>query len=316
MTTAGHLELNRAVDSIRVGVRRRQDLGDLQDLIESIRRLGLLQPITISPDGSLICGLRRLRAVEALGWKQVGVWVRSGVSTEMERLLAEQHENELRKPYSPVEAAQLYSELKAYYAEDAARRKEGSQFGGPGKFPGPRGDAREQAAAAIPDAPSYKTMEHLLDVRRAASDERIEPALREVAARELAGIERDGKVDPHYRTFRAAADLSESDVSPLAAVDDLHAVAKAAVARATAARRSRRGTATGTQGPATRRSYGVRSLLLTLQETDSWWSHYDAVEVARDLSVEQWDHFEDWVDHSIEFRDEARRHRRARRTAI
>jgi len=40
------------------------------------------------------------------------------------------------------------------------------------------------------------------------------------------------------------------------------------------------------------------------------------VEVARDLSVEQWDHFEDWVDHSIEFRDEARRHRRARRTAI
>lgn len=48
---AGHIELERAVDSIIVGRRHRQDHGDLAPLVESIRRNGLLQPITITLDG-------------------------------------------------------------------------------------------------------------------------------------------------------------------------------------------------------------------------------------------------------------------------
>ena len=55
----GHIELARAVASIHVGHRFRSDLGDLDALVASIRLMGLLQPITISPDGTLICGVRR-----------------------------------------------------------------------------------------------------------------------------------------------------------------------------------------------------------------------------------------------------------------
>ena len=36
-TPAGHIELERAVDSISVGRRHRQDYGDLAPLVESIR---------------------------------------------------------------------------------------------------------------------------------------------------------------------------------------------------------------------------------------------------------------------------------------
>lgn len=63
MSDHGHIELDRAVDSIAIGVRHRVDLGDLSPLMTSIERLGLLQPITVAPDGTLLCGRRRLEAV-------------------------------------------------------------------------------------------------------------------------------------------------------------------------------------------------------------------------------------------------------------
>jgi ParB family chromosome partitioning protein len=153
----GHIELARAVASIHVGHRFRTDLGNLDELVTSIKLLGLLQPITISPDGILICGVRRFAAVRELGWKTVNVWVRSGISTELERLLAEQHENTMRKSLTPTEAARLYAELKKLYHEDAARRQQATQFGagtgavlcGPTDSVGPYGIARFQAAKAI-----------------------------------------------------------------------------------------------------------------------------------------------------------------------
>jgi ParB family chromosome partitioning protein len=76
-TASGHIELDRAVASIRVGQRHRRDLGDLNALVASIRREGLLQPITITPDGLLVCGARRLAAVR-LFWFNCFLWFWSG----------------------------------------------------------------------------------------------------------------------------------------------------------------------------------------------------------------------------------------------
>ncbi len=55
----GAIELERAVSSIQVGRRHRTDLGDLEPLVTSIKREGLLQPITVTPDGLLVCGSLR-----------------------------------------------------------------------------------------------------------------------------------------------------------------------------------------------------------------------------------------------------------------
>src|SRR6478735_5516614 len=108
----GHIELERSIASIVVGNRHRQEYGDIAELAASITRDGLLQPVTVTPEGILVCGARRLEALKMLGEKNIKVWVQSGVSDRLAELLAEQAENVLHKPLTPTEAAALYSELK------------------------------------------------------------------------------------------------------------------------------------------------------------------------------------------------------------
>ena len=64
MSDRGHIELERSVSSIVIGERHRRDPGDLTPLMDSMKRVGLLQPVTITPDGYLICGYRRLEAAK------------------------------------------------------------------------------------------------------------------------------------------------------------------------------------------------------------------------------------------------------------
>ena len=92
MSDKGFVELERQIDSITIGQRHRRHPGDLTKLMESLNRVGLLQPVTITPDGYLICGYRRLAAAKQLGWRTMRVWVRSGISDELTRLLAERDE--------------------------------------------------------------------------------------------------------------------------------------------------------------------------------------------------------------------------------
>lgn len=121
--------LDVAVSAITVGVRHRRDLGDLDALASSINKLGMLQPITVTPELVLVVGLRRLEAVKLLGWDRVRGWVRSGLSDQAGALLAEQDENTVRLAYSPTEQASLYRELKQVLREEAARRQQVSWFG-------------------------------------------------------------------------------------------------------------------------------------------------------------------------------------------
>ncbi len=125
----GHIELQRSVDSIVIGIRHRDDLGDIDALARSIERLGLLQPVTITPDGVLVCGRRRLESVKRLGWRTLKVWVRSGISDELSRMLAERDENQQRKDLDEVELSKLYGETSRLLAEDAARRQAATRFG-------------------------------------------------------------------------------------------------------------------------------------------------------------------------------------------
>ena len=73
--------------------------------MDSLKRVGLLQPITISPDGHLICGFRRLEAAKALQWRTVRVWVRSGLSDELTRTVLENGTMEIFTGLVSVERA-------------------------------------------------------------------------------------------------------------------------------------------------------------------------------------------------------------------
>jgi len=93
VVSGGHIELDRTIESIVIGHRHRRDLGDIDALAASIERMGLLQPPTLTPDGVLVCGTRRIAALKKLGRKTVNVWVRSGISDRLGQLMAEQDEN-------------------------------------------------------------------------------------------------------------------------------------------------------------------------------------------------------------------------------
>jgi ParB-like nuclease domain len=52
------------IADIQVGTRHRKYMGDIEALAASIAEHGLLNPITVKPDGMLIAGERRLAAVQ------------------------------------------------------------------------------------------------------------------------------------------------------------------------------------------------------------------------------------------------------------
>lgn len=290
------IELERTVDSIQVGARHRTDLGDIEGLAASIEQHGLLQPITVTTDGVLVCGRRRLAAIRLLRWRTVSVWVRRGVSDRLGYLLAEQDENVHRKPLTQLEAAALYRELKQLMTEDAARRQAATRFSseqqpggdGGGKFPppspGPAGKAREQAAAMIPGGTSYKTLEKIGQVQRVADDPGTPESLRVLAAAELAGIEAGGPVDPAYQLVRAA--VAEAEEARQA---ELHALAEEAVARVTGPGRTKKRkdkTAGSAPAPVPGR-WPVTAFVQTWTSLTDWWTHYDPAELATELTDEQ-----------------------------
>lgn len=109
-------QAERPVASILVGERHRKEMGDLSGLADSIKRLGLLQPVVITPEGELIAGERRLRAVKLLGWASVPVRV-----VDLAGLVrGEMAENFTRKSFTPSEAVAV-AEAAAKAEEDLAK---------------------------------------------------------------------------------------------------------------------------------------------------------------------------------------------------
>ena len=49
---------------------------DVGDLVNSIGEVGLLQPIVVTPDNTIISGHRRFNAIQSLGWDEVEVEVK------------------------------------------------------------------------------------------------------------------------------------------------------------------------------------------------------------------------------------------------
>lgn len=311
--TRSHIELDRALDSITVGVRHRKDPGDLKPLMESIERLGLLQPITITPEGLLVCGSRRLEAVRRLGWRTVKVWVRSGISDKLSLLLAEQDENQLHKPLNELEKAALYRELKALRAEDAERRMQATQFGGsgsaPGAEPGETGDARSHAAMAITGKASYNTHERVCALMDWASRKATPPEIRAMANDALKRIEQGEPVKPLYLQVKEAFDQAQQPQPE--EETDLARLAREARERAEReAREKGRKNLKRSHGPSSH-FRSIRSFNLTWTELDGWTELYDVDALAAELSRADWERFDRVVTATIAFRDQlvaARRH--------
>ena len=301
----GAIVLDRAVSSIVVGHRHRKDFGDIEELAASIDRNGLLQPITITPEAALVCGARRLAAIKTLGWKTVSVWVRSGLSDRLGGLLAEQGDNLLHKPLTPLEAAALYRELKQILAEDAARRQSATRFSanhqydndGSRKFPTPlnrRGRASEQAARMIPNGLSYKTLDKITYLERIACDLASPEEFSDQARAALARIDAGAPVDPIYQRFlnQPGCPGNHQDALRQLAADRAVRNASTSVPKLPALARNGSGEAM---------RYPVQAFVVTFMELNDWWTHYDVNQLSTRLTDEQLDAFLTVAEGTVRF---------------
>lgn len=176
----------RPIDSIKVEDRVRGSFGDLRELVDSMRQRGLINPITVEPDGMLIAGERRLRAARELGWPEIAAHIWR--SEPLDQVLAiEIEENTCRLDLTDGEkeiAWERYSRLEEERLRTLAKedRPEDSSGG-----TSPKMAAEERIAKALNT--SRPTMHGVKEIREAAEDTTQAPSVREVAKHEYRKIQ-------------------------------------------------------------------------------------------------------------------------------
>lgn len=103
-----------SINEIKVNPGRRAvNPDDVQDLARSIQEVGLLNPITLDKERTLIAGLHRLEAVKLLEWTEIECTISSLEGLKAE--LAEIDENFVRSDLSTLEFGELLSRRKEIY---------------------------------------------------------------------------------------------------------------------------------------------------------------------------------------------------------
>ena len=106
------------ISTIKIGTQFRKEMGDLEELAESIRQ-GLLQPIGITPKRELVFGYRRLLACrDVLKFKTIPTQV-VDVPSILEGMLTE---NTMRKDFTISERVAVFRALKAEIGNRKGKR--------------------------------------------------------------------------------------------------------------------------------------------------------------------------------------------------
>ena len=106
--------------------RKRFDEKRLNELAESIRQYGIIQPIVVKKEGDfyrIVAGERRFRAAQIVGLTQVPVTIFKGEEEYHVSLI----ENLQREDLNPIEIAEAYNELmkRCNYTQDELSAKVG-----------------------------------------------------------------------------------------------------------------------------------------------------------------------------------------------
>lgn len=124
--------------------RREADPEAVQKLADSISKVGLLNPITVDQEYTLIAGLHRLEAVKRLGWTEIKCTVSNLEGLQAE--LAEIDENFVRKDLSDNEFRELLLRRKEIYESLHPETKHGGDR---------KSEKIKSAKCALDSAPSF-----------------------------------------------------------------------------------------------------------------------------------------------------------------
>src|SRR4030042_983146 len=99
------------INDIIIKKRIRRDIGDISDLMESISKFGLLNPVTVTEEKELIAGYRRIQACKALGLEEIECRI-VPVQSKIDKLLIEADENMTRKDLTAGEIERFVDEKR------------------------------------------------------------------------------------------------------------------------------------------------------------------------------------------------------------
>jgi hypothetical protein len=114
------------ISDIAVGDRKRE-LGDISQLAQSIQELGLINPITILSDGTLVAGRHRLAACESLEWEEIDVSIAQ--LDQLHAELAEIDENLVRSELNWTDRDKQFRRRKEIYEVLHPETRQGAKGG-------------------------------------------------------------------------------------------------------------------------------------------------------------------------------------------
>lgn len=117
------------IDDIKVEKRFRKDFGGIDELAESIKKHGLIQPPVVTDNLKLVAGERRLRACKELGFEEIEVRLREDLD-ELEQREMELEENIARKQFTWQEEVQAKKEIHELKQEIHGSRVKGHESDG------------------------------------------------------------------------------------------------------------------------------------------------------------------------------------------
>jgi hypothetical protein len=161
------------IADIRLGSRHRRAMGDIASLAASIADVGLLHPVVVRADATLVAGARRLRACQSLGWQSIPVRI-----IDLDKIVrGEFAENAYRKAFLPTEMYAIWKALEPIERAAAKKRQAATRFGGGGKLPPPdTGKTRDKVAACA--GISGRTLDKIAAVMEAGeANTRLRPLI-------------------------------------------------------------------------------------------------------------------------------------------
>lgn len=102
--------MNLKIGEIKVGNRIRKEAGDLTTLKDSIRAIGLINPIIVNENHELLSGFRRYMACKELEMEEIEVKIVTTSKNKVQELDWEFHENIGRQDLTAEEREEYFSE--------------------------------------------------------------------------------------------------------------------------------------------------------------------------------------------------------------
>jgi ParB family transcriptional regulator, chromosome partitioning protein len=189
----------RKLKEIKVKNRVREDLGDIAGLADTIRTVGLLQPIVVNEEtNELVAGERRFRALETLGVEETEVRLFTGDKSEAG--MAEAIENIARKPFTPTESWNA-----AQVLEKALRKRFAAEGKGGGKhFPKGMGERDVLLGKYVGmDASTFGKLRQIMEAHQKAPKK---------FQKVVDDLEQTGSIDRSFKVVRQATQKSRPQV--------------------------------------------------------------------------------------------------------